>query len=76
MMERQHSDYIAHIRQDGNIQTLSGHLLEVARISKNLAKKIDVAELGELIGLLHDFGKYGTAFQDYIRSASGMIDPD
>ena len=33
-------------------------------------------EVGELIGLLHDLGKYSKEFQDYINSALGNIDPD
>lgn len=28
------------------------------------------------MGLLHDFGKYSTEFQNYIQSATGMLDPD
>lgn len=48
--------YIAHVRAaDNEIQTVETHLREVA---KQLANKINVAEAGELVGLLHDFGKY------------------
>jgi CRISPR-associated endonuclease/helicase Cas3 len=32
--------------------------------------------MGELIGLLHDIGKYSSEFQTYIRSAAGNINPD
>jgi CRISPR-associated endonuclease/helicase Cas3 len=35
-----------------------------------------MAEAGELLGLLHDLGKYSSEFQSYLRSASGQIDPD
>ncbi|MEQ1529557.1 MAG: CRISPR-associated endonuclease Cas3'', partial [Methylococcales bacterium] len=28
------------------------------------------------IGLLHDFGKYSAAFQTYIQSGTGLINPD
>jgi CRISPR-associated endonuclease/helicase Cas3 len=41
-----------------------------------LARKIDAQDAGTLLGLLHDFGKYGRGFQDYIQSATGMLDPD
>lgn len=69
--------YIAHVRiADQKIQTLETHLFEVAEITKQLAAKINVAEAGELIGLLHDFGKYSAAFQSYIQSGAGLIDPD
>ena len=69
--------YIAHVRStDKNQQTVATHLVEVAEIAKQLAAKISVPEAGELIGLLHDFGKYSKSFQDYIQSGTGLIDPD
>ncbi|MDO9215612.1 MAG: CRISPR-associated endonuclease Cas3'' [Methylococcales bacterium] len=69
--------YIAHVRKtDKAHQSVATHLHEVANISKTLAIKINVPEAGELIGLLHDFGKYSTAFQNYIQSATGLLDPD
>jgi|CXWL01.1.fsa_nt_gi CRISPR-associated endonuclease/helicase Cas3 len=69
--------YIAHVRSsDKNRQTVADHLQEVAGIAKQLAAKINVSEAGELIGLLHDFGKYSAAFQTYIQSGTGLINPD
>lgn len=69
--------YIAHVRTtDKEKQTLAIHLQEVADITKKLSSKINVAEAGELIGLLHDFGKYSTAFQNYIQSGTGLLNPD
>ena len=69
--------YTAHVRASNQaIQTVAEHLQEVAAIAKTLAAKINVPEAGELIGLLHDFGKYSKAFQDYIHSGTGLIDPD
>ena len=71
------NSYLAHVRlKDNKVQTLAIHLQEVALIAKQLAAKINVPEAGELIGLLHDFGKYSKSFQDYIQSATGLIDPD
>lgn len=73
----QRSDYIAHVRHmDGTIQAVSEHLFEVAEIARNLAAKIAVPQAGELIGLLHDFGKYSAAFQTYIRTETGLLEPD
>ena len=75
--ELSNKTYIAHVRAtDQHIQTVANHLLEVADIAKALAAKINVPEAGELIGLLHDFGKYSKSFQDYIQSGTGLIDPD
>ncbi len=69
--------YIAHVRSsDKNRQTVANHLLEVAGIAKQLAAKINVPEAGELIGLLHDFGKYSASFQNYIQSGTGLLNPD
>ena len=69
--------FIAHVRTtDNSIQLLASHLLEVSEISKQLASKINVPEAGELIGLLHDLGKYSADFQDYIKSGTGLLNPD
>lgn len=69
--------YIAHVRKaDKKQQTVAVHLQEVAEIAKTLAAKINVPEAGELIGLLHDFGKYSAFFQNYIQSGTGLLNPD
>ncbi|MDR2522381.1 MAG: CRISPR-associated helicase Cas3' [Synergistaceae bacterium] len=68
---------IAHIRNsDGAPQTLETHLTGVAALAKENAKKFNLEKLGELLGLLHDGGKYSSQFQSYIRSAEGFIDQD
>jgi len=68
--------YIAHQRKsDGKEQSLETHLLEVSAIAKSLAAKIGLHEQGELIGLLHDLGKYSKEFQDYLKSV-GLIGQD
>lgn len=69
--------YIAHIRKDGGApQCLEDHLLGVAEKAKTLAAKINLAPQGELIGLLHDLGKYSEVFQAYLKSAVGLINQD
>lgn len=74
---QQNLGFIAHVRSsDHAIQPLADHLFEVAHITKKLATKIGVPEAGELIGLLHDLGKYTGAFQTYLQSGTGLIDPD
>ncbi len=68
---------IAHQREkDGAKQTLQQHLQGVATLSKTAAAKLGLDDAGELIGLLHDLGKYSKEFQDYINSALGNIDSD
>jgi len=70
------NEYIAHKRKDGKEQSLISHLTEVGEITKELSSKIGVPDAGELIGLLHDFGKFSEKFQKYIGSATGKINPD
>ena len=70
------TDFIAHVRQtDKNKQSVQTHLLETATIARQLAEKLNLSEVGELIGLMHDFGKYSQDFQEYIKSVTG-INPD
>ena len=70
-------EFIAHKREsDGKIQTVYEHLNEVAAICSLLTSKIDLPEAGRLLGLLHDFGKYSHDFQNYIKSATDLLDPD
>lgn len=82
------TDYIAHRREsDGAIQGLGSHLCGVGNLAGRFAAKIrvdrvdcevavDLAAIGEVLGLLHDFGKYSKSFQDYLKSAVGLIDWD
>ncbi len=70
-------DLIAHLRlTDGEPQSLSDHLREVSILTGQFAEKIDLKEAGETIGLYHDLGKASREFQNYIRSANGLINPD
>ncbi|ABK46004.1 CRISPR-associated helicase, Cas3 family [Magnetococcus marinus MC-1] len=69
--------FIAHARQgDHTIQTVDAHLYGVAALARSFAGKVGLPLTGELMGLLHDLGKYSAAFQDYIRSNLGKMDPD
>jgi len=68
--------YVAHVRKDGTRQSVHAHLSEVAQICAQLAAKIELQSAGELIGLMHDFGKYSQSFQNYIQSATGLLNPD
>ena len=70
------TDFIAHVRKNGDKQLLEEHLSEVGELSATLSRKLGAGEAGRLIGLLHDFGKYSKNFQEYIGSATGLINPD
>ncbi|RJP83420.1 MAG: CRISPR-associated helicase Cas3' [Desulfobacteraceae bacterium] len=65
------ANYVAH-----RDQKLYEHLEGVARLAKINAKKIGMGDYGELLGLLHDFGKYSAEFQKYITDALKKDDPN
>ena len=62
--------YFAHLGASGEDQFLSDHLWQVSAICKRLGGKIGMARAGELIGLMHDIGKYSEAFQQYLCEAA------
>ncbi len=69
--------FIAHHREsDGKEQPLQDHLLGVAGKSGLAAAKVGLNVQGELIGLLHDLGKYSDDFQNYLKSAVGLLNQD
>ncbi len=71
------SEFVARYRQsDGSPQSLRDHLQGVSFLASKFARKIGFSTFGELMGLLHDFGKYSNAFQGYIKSSEGKIEPD
>ncbi len=47
-------------------QPLAEHLRNVARKARDFAEPLGFAEVAELTGLLHDFGKYRAPFQEYL----------
>lgn len=58
--------YIAHYRSsDEKTQSVKEHLEGVADICKDLTGKLGLSDVGELLGLLHDFGKYSDLFLSY-----------
>lgn len=67
--------------RNGNImarpgQLLEDHLFGVGAKAKIFASKIGLADCGELIGLLHDVGKYSLQFQEYLYMSSEKLNSD
>lgn len=70
-------NFMAHYREtDRTEQSVQEHLQNVSVICGRLAGKIEAEDVGNMLGLLHDLGKYGLDFQNYIQSATEMLDPD
>lgn len=63
--------FIAHIKPNNNgwdkPQKLEDHLYGVSYLASSFAKDDDMKEWLKVIGCLHDFGKYSSEFQVYIR---------
>jgi len=53
-------------------QPLDEHLKNVAQLAAGFAERFGLSETGEIIGLLHDFGKYSHEFQEYIKRSSNI----
>lgn len=71
------SRFFAHFRErEPKEQTLENHLVGVSQLAASFAAKLGLRECGELIGLLHDLGKYSAEFQNYLRSAVGQMNQD
>lgn len=68
------SKYIAHSENgNGEEQSMKQHSEGVASLMKSFALSEDFAEMYSYCGLLHDIGKYGKGFQEYIRSRGEKV---
>ncbi len=68
--------FIAHVRKDGIQQPLSEHLQGVADKAGLYGAKFGLAFHCELMGIVHDLGKYSAAFQNYLKSAVDLLNQD
>lgn len=69
--------FIAHVRQtDKCPQSVQTHLVETSELAKIFARKLNLESVGELLGLMHDFGKYSRKFQKYIHDETSLFNPD
>ncbi len=72
--------YIAHTKDgktflnEEECQSLSTHLYNVAILAREFAAQFEAEEIGYVIGLLHDIGKYQQEFQDRIRGSKVKVD--
>ena len=63
------SVYLGHLdEKTGRAQLLRDHLTGVADLAGRFAAAFGEEEMGRLLGLYHDVGKYSREFQTYIRA--------
>ena len=62
--------YYAHISEDGRKQTVLEHLEGTARLAAEFAEVFGEEQMGQLIGLAHDIGKYTPGFQKRLNGGS------
>lgn len=62
--------YLAHIRQDGAIQTVQEHCTATAGLAKKYGESLGLSSSMQLAGLLHDAGKCSKEFSGYIKKAA------
>lgn len=64
---------VARVDGAGRIQPLEEHLCHTAEFCGTFLAPCGFGGTGRLLGLLHDLGKYSREFQNYIRSATGLL---
>ncbi len=64
-------EFWGHRTEDGRVQPLVEHLSGVGKLAGEFADSFGEGEMGKLVGLYHDVGKYSKEFQDYIRAGGG-----
>ena len=64
-------EYLGHRNAENNSeQNLNEHLQNVSKLAEKFASNFEEIEVGRIVGLYHDIGKYSTEFQKYIRQES------
>lgn len=66
--------FIAHIADDGRIQSIDEHLCGTSELSGKFAEVFDAREPGEFIGAYHDIGKYSIPYKKRIYENGAMCD--
>ncbi|MCD7948163.1 MAG: CRISPR-associated helicase Cas3' [Oscillospiraceae bacterium] len=66
--------YLGHRSEDGRLQPLEEHLRAVSALTGAFARAFGAEELGRLLGLCHDLGKYSDAAQRRMRGEGPKVD--
>lgn len=67
-------EFYAHSKDNGDYQLLKIHLEAVAERCKSNADIFGLGQLGYIIGLMHDVGKYSELFQERVRGKNVRVD--
>jgi CRISPR-associated endonuclease/helicase Cas3 len=70
------AQFLSHFDESGRRQLLADYLHSVSRRSAHSARKIGIARAGQVLGLLHDLGKYSALFQRYRRTVTAGEDTE
>ena len=65
------NEYVAHISEERE-QCLSEHLKNVSNFAQKEGMKVGIGDFMALVGIVHDMGKYGENFQEYIWQKDGI----
>jgi CRISPR-associated endonuclease/helicase Cas3 len=83
MANNEKCQLIAHVKRQNENEwakphSLLEHLEETSRLAQKFAESFASGEFAKILGLIHDFGKATTLWQDYIRCKSGYdeFNPD
>ncbi len=69
-----HSQFWAHLADDGRTETVQQHLTETAQLAAQFASDFDAQDQGYLAGLAHDIGKFSVAFQQRLAGDPHRVD--
>lgn len=67
-------EYLGHKTEDGRIQLLLDHLQGTARLCSEFVSDFAPVELGNILGMYHDVGKYSPGFQHRIKDNGPKVD--
>ncbi len=64
-------DYFAHITDDLKTQPLEEHLENTGELAASFAEVMNESAVARMLGRLHDLGKYGEQWQNYLKKSTG-----
>lgn len=67
-------EYLSHVAEDGRQQTVLEHLKGTAKLCANFAAVFQAEEMGKLVGMAHDIGKYSAEFQNRLLHQEKRVD--